>query len=305
MADPTVAQVMITLALDAETPFTETLDMLVRVMNDRDDLQPFWAKTPSVNVALTFHDGPHDDYRIVVHVKGYRQAGTFVHADAAVHKTVTMLMVKDDILPRFPAWSDLKVRFPVTARLISSGVSEADAASRYVALGQAKPWSLASLMNLCTAMGDIGVGGGKTPMDYIKEVTWDDTLAQDRFFGFADPGLIPLVRAAAAEGEFAEEHDPGKFHPGATLSYKQTEFDYSNVQLTFHEGTTKVIDGVPCVKIEPDMDLYKEIVEHGLEEVLPNLSTGGLTNPLDVLALRWIDAVQGGEPLFDPGYLLV
>ena len=51
MADPTVAQVMITLALDAETPFTETLDMLVRVMNDRDDLQPFWAKTPSVNVA--------------------------------------------------------------------------------------------------------------------------------------------------------------------------------------------------------------------------------------------------------------
>ncbi len=161
-----------------------------------------------------------------------------------------------------------------------------------------------SLMNLCAAMEDIGVGGGKTPMDYIKEVTWDGTLAQDRFFGFADEGLIPLVQAAAAEGEFAEEPDPGKFHPGATLSYKQTEFEYSNVQLTFHEGTTKVIDGVSCVKIEPDMDLYKEIVEHGLGEVLPNLSTGGLTNPLDVLALRWIDAVQGDEPLFDPGYLL-
>ena len=48
----------------------------------------------------------------------------------------------------------------------------------------------------------------------------------------------------------------------------------------------------------------KEIGAHGLGEVVPNLSTGGLTNPLDVLALRWIDAVQSDEPLFDPGYLL-
>ncbi len=93
MADTAVAQVMVTLALDAETPFTETLDMLVRVMNDREVSQSFWAKTPTVNVAIPFHDGPGDDYRIVVFVKGYRQAGTFVHADAAVHKTVTMLMV--------------------------------------------------------------------------------------------------------------------------------------------------------------------------------------------------------------------
>ena len=76
------------------------------------------------------------------------------------------------------------------------------------------------------------------------------------------------------------------------------------MQLTFHEEDVKTIGGITCVKIEPDMDLYKDILAHGLMEVIPNLSTGGLTNPIDVLALRWIDAVQSDDPLFDPGYSL-
>ncbi len=305
MADATTAAVTIVLALGAETPFTETLDMLVRVMNDREVSTSFWAKTPTVQVSLPFHDGPGDAYRIVVYVKGYQQAGAFVHADATLLPTATMLMIPDHASFVFPAWTALKARFAATAKLITGGVDEATAEARYEALGKAKPLALASLMNLSAAMADLELGGGSTPIDYIREVIWDDSLAQDRFFGYADPAIIPLIQAAAADHEFAEEKDPQNFHAGATLSYKQTQFDYSNVQLTFHGGDTKTIDGIECVKIEPDMDLYKDLLAHGVGEVIPNLSTGGLTNPLDVLALRWIDAVQGEEPLFDPGYELV
>lgn len=304
MADQTSAPVTITLVLGAEVPFTDTTDMLVRVTNDRDVTTSFWAKTPTVQTTVQFHNGPGDDYRIVVHVKGYEQAGAFVHADPKVHPTLTMLMIPQPAKLAFPAWADLKAKVPATAKLIAGGVDEATAQSRYEALGKQQPLSLASLMNLSAAMAELELGGGKTPIDFIREVIWDDTLAQDRFFGYADPAIIPLIRAATADGEFEEEKNCATFHKGSTCSYKQSTFDYSNVQLTFHEEDKKLIGDVQCIKIEPDMDLYKNLLSHGVAEVVPNLSTGGLTNPLDVLALRWIDAVQSDEPLFNPGYVL-
>jgi len=118
--------------------------------------------------------------------------------------------------------------------------------------------------------------------------------------------MIPAVQATARDGGFAEEKNPGDFHPGATLSYKQTQYPYSNVQLTFHQNAAdcKMIDGVNCVKFEPDMDLYKDLLDHGLLEVLPNLLTHGLTDPIDILSLRWIDTNDAIEPPFDPGYTL-
>ena len=298
------AALTITLALSAETPFTETKDMLVRVMNDHDVSFSKWAITPALNVTVPFHNGPGDDYRVVVHVKGYKDAGAFFTADPKVHKILTMLMIPDHPQLTFPTWAELQEKFPTTAKLVAGGVGEAEAQARYVALGKNKPLALASLMNLSAAMSELELGSGKTPMDFIKEVIWDDTLAQDRFFGYADPTILPLVRAAAADGEFAQEKDCATFHKGSTCSYKQAQFDYSNVQLTFHEEDKKTIDGIECVKIEPDMDLYKDLLSHGVGEVIPNLTTGGLTNPMAVFALRWIDAVQRDESLFDPGYLL-
>ena len=42
-------------------------------------------------------------------------------------------------------------------------------------------------------------------------IKWDDAFAQDRFFGYIDPAMIAAVVAAAGDGEFAEENDPGAF----------------------------------------------------------------------------------------------
>lgn len=48
-------------------------------------------------------------------------------------------------------------------------------------------------------------------------------------------GSVAKVRRAAADGEFAPEPNPELFHPDATSSFRQIEFE-ANVQLTFHGG---------------------------------------------------------------------
>jgi hypothetical protein len=143
-----------------------------------------------------------------------------------------------------------------------------------------------------------------TPLDYFKEILWDESLAQDRFFGYADKSIVDQVRRAAMEHEFAPEPNPGLFHPDATSSFKQIQFGEANVQLTFHEKDTKKIDGVDCIKIEPDIDYFQDLGAHTLLEVIPNSITHGLTDPKKVYVLRWIAGRHAGVPEFAPPYTI-
>jgi hypothetical protein len=161
-------------------------------------------------------------------------------------------------------------------------------------LRQNKPPALASLLNLVTAMKTIQLPS-KTPLDYFKEILWDDSLAQDRFFGFADKFLVDQVRRAAMESEFAQEPSPRLFHPDATSSFKQIQFGEANVQLTFHEKDTKTIAGVPCIKVEPDIDYFKDLGAHTLLEVIPNSITHGLTDPKKVYVLHFPNRTKRHE----------
>ncbi|HMD86878.1 MAG TPA: hypothetical protein VKO18_19485 [Terriglobia bacterium] len=170
---------------------------------------------------------------------------------------------------------------------------------------------LASMLNLFTAMSRITLPSAKSPLDYCWQPIWDDpqfAMAQDRFFAYGDQALIGDVVKAAAMGAFAEEKDPGIFDPGATLSYKQTQFDVTNVQLTFHQGNVKTLPGpdgssVDCVIVEPDMDYYKDLLAHFLLEVVPNEFTGGRTDPRVVYVLRWMAGKQAGSD-FNPLYTM-
>lgn len=298
------ASFTLVMCLGAKNPLMGIVDALLTLSNDREVNRGLSITAATTTVTLPFHDGPGDDYRLVLTMRGYEDCGGFVHADAQVHHIVSLLLIPRHAVPRFFDWEQGQRVFPAAAHLLQAGVDAATAAAHYAQLAEQKPLALASLMNLSAAMQQLVLGGQKTPIDFIQQLIWDSTLAQDRLFAWADPSMLPLVRAAAREGEFAEEPNPGLFHPGSTCSYKQTQFDYANVQLTFHENDKKLINGVECIKIEPDMDLYKDLIAHGLGEVIPNRLENGLTNPLAVLALRWIDAVQGDEPLFDPGYTL-
>jgi hypothetical protein len=159
---------------------------------------------------------------------------------------------------------------------------------------------LASLLNLASAMRGISLKGNTTPLQYFKSLLWDQTMGQDRFFGYADPALKAAVEAAADQGHFAPEEGCSAFHPGATCSYKQLDYDVANVQLTFHENDTATIGGINCIKIEPDIDYYKDLVAHGLGEVVPNSIHHQLTNPMVVYSLR--ANTEGAE--FDPPYIV-
>jgi len=129
-------------------------------------------------------------------------------------------------------------------------------------------------------------------------------MKQDRFFAWADRRLINQVKLAAENGEFAPEHGSSFWHPGATLSYKQVQFGEANVQLSFHEKETNKIEGIDCVKVEPDMDYYKDPGAHALLEVVPNKITGGLSDPEQVYVLRWIAGQHAGVPQFEPPYTI-
>jgi len=307
MAGETVARATIVLYDGAEQPIADEMDVLLEIRNTQGINQTNWVKGPVIPLTLQFYNGPGDDYVVTVWVKGHRTTGDFIKANPKVHLVRKFMLISVPTRLIFRPWLDLKAKYPKITEFIGLGSADDGAAEqRYLDLQKTSPAPLACFMNLITAMGGIGIGGGKTPLDYLKEIKWDSSFAQDRFFGYVDPALIPLVVATAKDGGFAEEKDPGTFHPGATLSYKQIDYDYSNVQLTFHENPPdrKDIGGLSCVLFEPDMDLYKSLLDHGALEVLPNLLTHGKTDPVDILSLRWLDTNDSGEDPFDPGYTL-
>jgi hypothetical protein len=167
-----------------------------------------------------------------------------------------------------------------------------------------RPLVLACLFNVITAMSAIHLPAG-APTDYLRELIWDDSMKQDRCFAWSDSALIDQVARAASEGQFSQEAGSAIFHPGATRSYKQVQFGEANVQITFHENATRTIQGTPCVKIELDIDYYKDLAAHALLEVMFHHLTGSLSDPRDVYVLRWIAGRHAGVPEFEPPYRLV
>ena len=199
-------------------------------------------------------------------------------------------------------WETLKGSHPKLSALLSRGAASDQAAKdRYEQLMEKRPAALAAFFNITTAMGAIQLPSG-TPLDYLKELA---EMAQDRFFAYADQGLIEQVERAVMQGVFKPEIESAVFHPGATKSYKQVQFGDANVQLTFHGKDTRKIKGVDCFKVEPDIDYHKDLAAHALLEVIPNTLTGALTDPRKVYVLRWIAGRRAGVPEFNPPYVIV
>ena len=200
-------------------------------------------------------------------------------------------------------WPTLKQTHPNFAALLAQGAVDNNAAQdRYTHLMETQPGSLASFFNLATAMSAINLPVG-APIDYIKGVIWDNSFAQDQFFGWADPELITQIIAVTPK-IFRQEFDPSIFHGTATRSWNQIQFGEANVQLAFHEGERKEIDGINCVMIEPDINYYKNLAAHFLLEIVVNAFSQTLTDPKQVYVLRWIAGRHAGVPEFNPPYMI-
>ncbi len=273
------------------------------------------VKGPVHSFDVNFFDNFGDRYTVNVTARGYKDAGCRVKVSQTDPTNADVMLLPSNGTFKFPNgdWASLEQNQPELYNLLKHGAVDAQQAEdRYNTLMRDHAPVLAAVMNITEAMSQIDLANG-TALDYFKELIWNDTMQQDRFFAYAYRTLIADVVTAAGEGRFAEEPDPGANHPGATLSYKQTEFEQGDVQLTFHENDfAPPIDDKPCVVVEPDIDYYRDLIAHGILEVLPNDIAKavqsdiakGLTDPKKVYVLRWIAGREAGEPEFDPPYVI-
>lgn len=286
------------------------IQLLIRIRDgsQKEMVSDFYKNSNILFKDLPFHNNLGDNYAVIVSADGYEQAGFYpVRVTPNIVKPVDlMLLPKSRRYDFAPAqWDNLSVSNPRFIEILTSGAPSPTAAKqRYERLMKDKPRSLASLLNLTTAMRDIHLPQG-SPLDYLKQVMWDESLAQDRFFAWGREDLVEQVRLACTQGLFKPEFGSGLFHPGATSSYKQVLFGEANLQLTFHEEERTSVQGVPCVKVEPDIDYYRDEGAHTLLEVIPNLVSGGKTDPATVYVLRWIAGRYAGVPEFNPPYSIV
>jgi hypothetical protein len=286
--------------------FSKEASFLVSIVDGQQEQQirEYYTTNDMTFEGLPFYDNLFDNYTVLVSADGYQQAGYVpVKLSNQYEKTLDIMLIAND-----PGFSFVNARWPEALAaypFLGGDVSDAAGAARYDDLLDKTEKSLACLLNLGEAMSQIALSQG-TPLDYIKEVRWDAPYApaQDRFFGWCDVRLIDQVKVAAAAGKFAVENAPGLFHPGATSSWKQVQFGEANVQLTFHENDKKMIDGVSCVMIEPDIDYYRDPAAHVILEVVPNALTHSLTEPAQVYVLRWIAGQTAGIPEFAPLYTI-
>jgi hypothetical protein len=286
-------------------PFAAPAKFLIRIV-DGNQKQQLWDYYPQNDITfdLPFFDNFGDNYSVLVSADGYKQAGFVpVKLSDSYLRTQDLMLISNDPSFNFAngPWDIAKAAYP----FLASGVDDAAGAERYGDLMERQPKTLACLLNLGEAMGQIALSQG-TPLDYIQQLRWDAPYApaQDRFFAWCNVALIDQVKVAAAAGKFAVEVDPGLLHPGATSSWKQIQFGEANVQLTFHENDKQTIDGIDCVMLEPDIDYYRDPAAHILLEIIPNALTHTLTNPAEVYVLRWIAGQTAGIPEFDPLYTI-
>jgi hypothetical protein len=256
---------------------------------------------------VPFYDNAGDDYSVIAYADGYSQAGFFpVKCSPGFVQTVDLMLLRKNAGFRFAGaqWGLLQQKRPLLYSILTHGApTPGAAADRYNQLMEERPESLACLLNIATAMEAIVLPVGNS-LQYFKELIWDKSMAQDRFYGYADPVLYDQVRSAASQRLFEREEGFAIFHSGATDSYKQVQFGEANVQLTFHANDTKVIDGVTCMKMEPDIDYYQDPAAHALLEVISHGISGSLTDPRQVYVLRWIAGRRAGIGEFDPLYVI-
>jgi len=286
---------------------------------------PFNAQTGSSELikGLPYFDNLFDDYTVVVQSNGYNDTGWHpVRLTSAGPARVDLMLVPKAARIVFGSdqWTQLTQTRSYILAMLGNGAASGDLTkSRVFKLLEDRPDSLAALLNLAAAMDDMKLPSGNSPLDYHWQLGWpagdpattpgwtasaDGSFKQDRIFAYVDEALLPDVREANRQGSFAPENNPSSFHGSdATESYKQTQFDVANVQLTFHGHDTCVLNGIKCVKVEPDIDYYKDLLTHGLLEVLPNLITGGKTDPKVAYMLRWMAGRTIGRN-FNPVYTL-
>jgi hypothetical protein len=220
---------------------------------------------PSKLFRAPFFDNLFDAYTVVVTSGAFDDSGWF---PVRVHPTAPaivdlMTLPKDGSLHFANAtWAQLQSLRPGIADIIRRGCASPEAAAlAYSTVLEKRPKALACFLNIVTALGQMSLPG-KKPLEYYWNIAWpqgdpnsiewlqalDQVFMQDRFFCYVDANILPDVQKAAGQGGFAPEPNPGAFHGDATESYKQAQFDVSNVHSRFTAMTPQRLRGQTAVR---------------------------------------------------------
>lgn len=314
MTPQPVGSIRLNIVDGSRQPLPGGTELLIRVLDGRSRtvIERRGFHGPAVPLTgLPFHDNPLDWYRIIVSADGYQDAfipSIPLHAGVMID-TYIMLVPSDGDFHFQPLASIAKNSG--LYRLLTNGAGT-DPERRYDDAKDDNNAGLGALLTIGTAIRDMPLSDLSSPLDYYWEPIWSQ-LAPDRFYAWVDARLVGRIKELAALHSVAEEKNADHFHPGipgliqaATKSWKQTRFDVADLQLTFHENDQRSIrrpDGtdLPCVVVEPDMDYFKDLVAHGLLEVLPNLVRHRKSDPRTAYSLRWTATrLEGVKPDFEP-----
>lgn len=322
------AQILVNLYDGSRNPLPNSIRWRARISDGRSlsdrHTDTYNMQGASALFQVKFFDNLFDAYTVIASPDGYEDSGWFpVHVHPARPERVDLMALVKNGQPSFgnATWAQLSTRRPQLAEWFVQGCQNLSADDKYGQVLENRPLALACFLNITTAMADMRLPSGRTPLDYYWNLSWpagdpgaqdwlartDGVFKQDRFFCYVEDTFLDDIREAADHGAFAAEPHPETFHDGATESYKQTQFDVSNVQLTFHgrdtcKLTNKTGQSMKCIKIEPDMDYYKDLLAHGLLEVLPNSLEHKLTDPRVAYVLRWMAGQRAGLPMYNPLY---
>jgi hypothetical protein len=259
---------------------------------------------PTTVFKLPFHDNLQDNCIFLASGNGYVDAGfSPVKLSPKAVAMVDLMLLEDNADFKFQTWAALKNSDPVISNFISVGSSDAEAKAHYDNVRQTMPPALASLLNLATAMKAIQLPN-KTPLDYFKEILWDESLAQDRFFGYADKSIVDQVRRAAMEHEFAPNRTRVCSIPMPRRASNRSNSARQTSKSRSTRRTRRKSTEWTASKVEPDIDYFQDLGAQTLLEVIPNSITHGLTDPKEVYVLRWIAGRQAGVPEFAPPYTI-
>ncbi len=259
---------------------------------------------PSLMATLPLADNFKDDYAVIVSGNDYGQAGFHpVRLRAGAVTLVDLMLLPDAGTFRFrdALWSALRATHPKWTAFLKDKRSEDEADEHHSQWMEDNPEQLAAFLNFAEAMDDIRFRVG-TGFDYLKRPASNrdgEQFLVDRFFAYADTALVEQVEFAVEQGTF--ETANSSLHPGATRSFKEVRFGEANIQITLHENDRRRIAGLTCLKVEIDMDYFRDPLAHLLLEVVPN-QFGGATDPRQIYMLRWIAGRRAGVPEFSPPY---
>ena len=261
------------------------------------------VEKPALRAEVPFFDNLGDRYTVIVSADDYVQAGFYpLPLSPGVLTIVDLMLLPKNCQFNFrPAlWDNLDQSHPKLTGILRQGAAEPAAKDRYTQWMEQQPDSLAAFLNMTAALEQV-LFSASNALDYFKALIWDDPaaeIASDRFYAFADEALIGQLETAP---EDTLEDAPSGLHPGATRSFKQVEFGEANLQFTLHENDTESIAGVACVKVEIDMDYFKDTLSHLVLEVLVN-QFGRSTDPRVIYVLRWMAGRRAHKPDFSPPY---